>query len=105
MGLWASAQLNAPEAMHLNSVGDLYIADTVNNRIRRVSSGGTITTVAGTGTAGSAGDGGSATAAQLDTPRGIAIGSNGAYYIGDRNNNKIRKVVNFAVVAWVETRT
>ena len=104
-GAATSAQLNAPEAMHLNSVGDLYIADTVNNRIRRVSSGGTITTVAGTGTAGSAGDGGSATAAQLDTPRGIAIGSNGAYYIGDRNNNKIRKVVNFAVVAWVETRT
>ena len=104
-GAATSAQLNAPEAMHLNSVGDLYIADTVNNRIRRVSSGGTITTVVGTGTAGSAGDGGSATAAQLDTPRGIAIGSNGAYYIGDRNNNKIRKVVNFAVVAWVETRT
>ena len=104
-GAATSAQLNAPEAMHLNSVGDLYVADTVNNRIRRVSSGGTITTVAGTGTAGSAGDGGSATAAQLDTPRGIAIGSNGAYYIGDRNNNKIRKVVNFAVVAWVETRT
>jgi len=104
-GAATSAQLNAPEAMHLNSVGDLYIADTVNNRIRRVSAGGTITTVAGTGTAGSVGDGGSATAAQLDTPRGIAIGSNGAYYIGDRNNNKIRKVVNFAVVAWVETRT
>jgi len=99
------AQLNAPEAMHLNSVGDLYIADTANNRIRCVSSGGTITTIVGTGTAGSAGDGGSPTAAQLDTPRGIAISSNGAYYIGDRNNNKIRRVMNFVVVSWVETRT
>lgn len=100
------AQLNVPEAMHLNSVGDLYITDTGNNRIRRVSSGGTITTIVGTGTAGSAGDGGSATAAQLDTPRGIGISSVGVYYIGDRNNNKIRKVGgNLSVVAWVETRT
>ena len=105
-GSAALAQLNAPEAMHLNSVGDLYIADTGNNRVRRVASGGTITTIVGTGTAGSAGDGGSATAAQLDTPRGIGISASGAYYIGDRDNNKIRKVGgNLSVVAWVETRT
>ena len=104
-GAATSAQLNGPEAVHPSSVGDLYIADTGNNRIRRVSPGGTITTVAGTGTAGAAGDGGAATAAQLDTPRGIGLSSTGAYYIGDRNNNKIRKVMSFAVVAWVETRT
>lgn len=105
-GAATSAQLNAPEAVHLNSVGDLYIADTGNNRIRRVVPGGTITTIVGTGAAGSAGDGGSPTAAQLDTPRGLGISSTDAYYIGDRNNNKIRKVGgNLSVVAWVETRT
>jgi len=101
-----SARLNAPEAMHMNAAGDLYIADTGNNRVRKVDAAGTISTSVGTGTAGSAGDGGLATAAQLDTPRGIAVSSTGVYYIGDRNNHKIRKVTgSLAVVAWVETRT
>ncbi len=101
-----SARLNAPEAVHLNATGDLLIADTENHRIRRVSPGGVITTVAGTGTAGAAGDGGSPTSAQLDTPRGLGVSSTGVYYIGDRGNNKIRKVGgNLSVVAWVETRT
>jgi len=90
----------------LNAAGDLYIADTGNNRIRKVSSAGTITTVVGTGAAGSAGDGGLATAALLDTPRGLGISSTGVYYVGDRNNNKIRRVKgSLAIVAWVETRT
>lgn len=105
-GAATSAQLNAPEAVHMSSAGDLYIADTGNHRVRRVNGAGTIATVAGTGTAGSAGDGGLATAAQLDTPRGLGLSSTGAYYIGDRNNNKIRKVNgSLAVMAWVETRT
>ncbi|HYR52078.1 MAG TPA: hypothetical protein VET83_05635 [Candidatus Dormibacteraeota bacterium] len=100
-----SARLNAPEAVHLTSSGDLYIADTVNNRIRKIS-GTTITTIAGTGVAGAGGDGGLATSAQLDTPRGIAISSTGAYYIGDRANHKVRRVTGvLSVVAWVETRT
>ncbi|HMI32136.1 MAG TPA: hypothetical protein VK527_10400 [Candidatus Limnocylindrales bacterium] len=105
-GAAISARLSAPEAVHLTSVGDLYITDTGNNRIRRVDTAGTITTIVGTGTAGAAGDGGLPTAAQLDTPRGLGISPTGAYYIGDRNNNKIRKVSgNLSVVAWVETRT
>ena len=105
-GAATAARLNAPEATHLSVSGELYIADTGNHRIRKVSTGGIITTVAGTGTAGSAGDGGSPTAAQLDTPRGIAINAAGVYYIGDRNNHKVRRVNgSLAVVAWVETRT
>ncbi len=105
-GAATSARINAAEAVHLSATGDLYIADTGNNRIRKVSATGTITTVVGTGAAGAAGDGGPATAAQLNSPRGLGISSTGVYYIGDRNNHKVRKVAgNFAVVAWVETRT
>ena len=105
-GAATAARLSGPQDVTLTSAGDLYIADSGNNRIRRVAPGGTITTIVGTGTAGSAGDGGLATAAQLSSPRGIAISSTGAYYISDRTNNKIRKVTgSFSVVAWVETRT
>ena len=105
-GLATSAQLNAPQAVDMNGAGDLYIADTGNHKIRRVATGGTISTVAGTGTAGSSGDGGPSTAAQLNSPRGVAVTSAGDFYIGDRSNNKIRKVSGtLTVVAWVETRT
>jgi hypothetical protein len=102
-----SATLNGPQAVDLSATGDLYIADAGNHKIRRVQSGsGTITTIAGTGTAGFSGDGGSSTSAQFDSPRGIAVTSTGAYYIGDRTNNRIRKVTGvLAVVAWVETRS
>jgi DNA-binding beta-propeller fold protein YncE len=93
-------------ALTLNSAGDLYITDTANNKVRLVTAAGIITTIVGTGTAGSAGDGGSPTSAQLNGPAGIAVSSTGVYYISDTNNNKIRKVSgHFAVVAWVETRT
>jgi hypothetical protein len=92
--------------VRLDSSGALYIADTANNKIRLVTAAGVITTAAGTGTAGSAGDGGSPTSAQLNAPGGIAVASAGVYYISDSSNNKIRKVSgSLAVVAWVETRT
>ena len=106
-GAATSARLNAPEAVSLNSAGDLFIADTGNNRIRRVTAAsGVITTIAGTGTAGGTGDGGPATAARLNSPRGVTVSATGAYYIGDRSNNRVRKVTGLiAVVAWVETRS
>ena len=105
-GAATSARLNGPKALTLNAAGDLYITDTANNKVRLVTAAGIITTIAGTGTAGSAGDGGSPTSAQLNGPAGIAVSSTGVYYISDTNNNKIRKVSgNLAVVAWVETRT
>jgi len=102
-----AATLDGPEAVHLAPSGDVYIADTGNHVIRRVQAGsGIITTIAGTGAAGFAGDGGSATAAQFNRPRGIAIASTGTYYIGDKNNHRIRKVTGaLSVVAWVETRS
>jgi YD repeat-containing protein len=87
-----SAQLHDPAGVAVDSVGALYIADTDNNRIRKVTAGGTITTVAGNGTADFTGDGGPATAAALNYPTGVALDSAGSLYIADRDNNRIRKI-------------
>jgi len=76
----------------LDPAGNLYIADFGNSRVRKVTPGGTISTYAGTGTPGFAGDGGPATAAQLSFPQGVALDSAGNLYIADSNNNRIRKV-------------
>ncbi len=88
-----NAQLNQPSAVALSPVGDIYIADTGNNRIRKVSSG-TITTVAGNGTAGFAGDSGPAASAQINSPAGVAFDSLGNLYIADSGNSRVRKISN-----------
>lgn len=101
------AKLQQPEAVAFASNGDLYVADNQNNVIRKITAGtGVISTVAGTGSPGSAGDGGPATLAQLKSPGGVAVSSNGDLYIADTGNNKIRKAKgSLGVVAWVETRS
>jgi uncharacterized protein (TIGR03437 family) len=76
-----SAQLSLPGSVAVDGAGSLYIADTFNSRIRKVSGDGTITTVAGNGTYGNSGDGGSATGAMVGTPRGVAVNGAGALYI------------------------
>ena len=86
------AQLNFPTGVAVDGEGNLYIADAPNDRIRKVDSIGTITTIAGTGEQGFSGDGGPATQAQLDHPRAVAVDGEGNLYIADRNNNRIRKV-------------
>jgi uncharacterized protein (TIGR03437 family) len=95
-----SAKLNNPCGVTVDSAGNVYIADTWNNRIRKVSNG-VITTVAGNGTAGFSGDNGPATSAQLDDPGGIAVGSTGNLYIADTSNGRIRKVSNGAIATAV----
>jgi uncharacterized protein (TIGR03437 family) len=87
-----SAQLQTPGAAALSPSGDLYIADSGNNRIRKVTASGIITTFAGTGSPGYSGDGGQAASAQLNLPRGIAFDAAGNLYIADTNNNRIRLV-------------
>ncbi|RKT54564.1 RICIN domain-containing protein [Saccharothrix australiensis] len=87
-----AARLNWPIAVAVDSTGALYIADYANHRVRKVAPDGTITTVAGTGTAGYGGDNGPATAAALKSPMGVALDSAGALYIADRDNHRVRKV-------------
>jgi len=93
-----AAALNLPSALALAGAGELYIADTVNHAIRRVDVEGTITTVAGAGTAGFAGDDGPASAARLDQPYGVAVAPDGSLYIGDRSNFRIRRVAPDGVI-------
>jgi trimeric autotransporter adhesin len=87
-----SAELNLPTAVAIDTLGNLYIADYLNNRIRKVNAFGNITTIAGNGTAGYNGDGGPATAAELNSPTGIAIDAIGNIYIADHLNSCVRKI-------------
>jgi uncharacterized protein (TIGR03437 family) len=86
------AQLNNPTAVTLDAAGNLYIADSGNNVIRKVDTTGKITTVAGNGVAGYTGDGGLALQAELSSPKGIAVDANGNIYIADTVNCAIRVV-------------
>ncbi|HTA84565.1 MAG TPA: SMP-30/gluconolactonase/LRE family protein [Bacteroidia bacterium] len=87
-----AAELAVPMGVALDASGNLYIADNSNSRIRKVSTGGTITTVAGNGTAGMAGDNGAATAAKLNYPEGVAVDKSGNIYIADFSNSRVRMV-------------
>jgi YVTN family beta-propeller protein len=91
-GAAPQAQLHASKAVAVVADGSLYIADTGNHAIRSVSSGGTITTVAGNGTGGYSGDGGPAATAQLNYPENVVLGADGSLYIADRGNNVIRRL-------------
>jgi hypothetical protein len=90
-GAATSALLDSPTGVALDTSGNLYIADTHNQRIREVS-GGMMATIAGTGTPGFSGDGAAATAASLDLPTAIAIDTRGNLYIADTNNHRIREI-------------
>ena len=92
-------ELNYPTSTAFDSVGNLYIADAGNNRIRKVDAGGIISTVAGNGSPGSSGDGGQATDAELNFPVGVAFDSSDDLYIADTNNYRIRKVDRQGVIS------
>jgi DNA-binding beta-propeller fold protein YncE len=89
----ARAELNQPFDVAFDGAGNLYLSDTANHRIRRVDAAtGTITTVAGDGTKGFAGDGGPATRARLDEPYGVVLDGAGNLYFADRLNRRVRRV-------------
>ena len=101
------AQLAHPLGAALDGAGNLYIADTYNNVIRKVTPGGVITTVAGNYAAGAgfSGDHGPATSAQLNGPSGITVDGAGDLYIADTKNNAIRRVTASGVITTVAGRS
>jgi uncharacterized protein (TIGR03437 family) len=86
------AELNGPYRVTVDFAGNIYIPDSGNSRIRKVSPDGTITTIAGTGVEGYSGDDGPATNARLNYPEAVAFDPAGNYYIADEGANVIRKV-------------
>lgn len=92
-GAATSAQLNYPAGIAIDGSGNIYFADQGNQRIRKInSSTGIISTIAGTGTAGFSGDGGSASSAQINNPAAVAVDGSGNVYISDQYNQRIRKI-------------
>jgi sugar lactone lactonase YvrE len=95
------AQLKNPSGVHVDAFGVIYIADTENERIRKVDLTGTISTIAGTGSGGFEGDAGAATNAKLKKPRGVAVDSQRNIYIADTDNHCIRKIDTSGVITTV----
>jgi uncharacterized protein (TIGR03437 family) len=93
----AQASLNLPYGLAVDAGGSVYIADLGNNRVRRVSPDGIITTFAGGGTAASSGDGGPALSAQLLMPRNVGVDADGAVYISEFAGHRVRKVAGGAI--------
>ena len=100
-GLATSTSLESPRGVAVDAVGNIYIADYSNHRIRKVDISGVISTVAGNGAAGFSGDGDVATNAELFWPSGVAVDALGNIYIVDYGNNRIRKVNTSGVISTV----
>jgi sugar lactone lactonase YvrE len=96
-----AAELYNPTGVVFDAIGNLYIADYPNNRIRKVNTSGIISTIAGTGTAAYSGDGGPATAAELSDPSQIKIDFKGNLYIADARNNRIRMVNTAGIISTI----
>lgn len=90
------ADLNNPVSIAVDSQGNIFVADQRNERVRKISSSGIITSVAGTGRTGSAGDGGPASSADLNTPNALAVDSGGNVYLSDTGNTRVRVVLTAA---------
>jgi len=86
------AQLHSPVGIAVDATGNVLIADQNNQRVRRVDTHGTITTVAGTGSAGFNGDNQSAIVAKLNSPTGVAVDAAGNLFIADQSNHRVRRV-------------
>ncbi len=99
-----SAQLNSPTSVAMDSSGNWYVADTANNRIRKVTPADVISTIAGTGAAGLTGDNGPAVKAQLNAPRGMAFDIFGNLLFADSGNHEVRKITPAGLIQPVATQ-
>ncbi len=97
----ANAQVSYLTGIATDSLGNLYIADTGNDRIRKVDTAGKITTIAGTGVQGYTGDGGPAVSAQLSNPRWVAVGASGNIYFSDQYPLRIRRIAPNGIITTV----
>ena len=86
------AQISNSYGVNVDAIGNVYFVDTYNNRVRKIDTTGIISTIAGNGTGGFAGDGGAPSSAQLNGPYGVTVDAMGNVYIADTNNQRIRKV-------------
>jgi uncharacterized protein (TIGR03437 family) len=96
-----AAQISTIQGIAVDRLGNLYLSDTGNHRVRMISTSGIITTLAGTGVAGFSGDGGPATAAQLNLPYGLAADLAGNLYVADLGNDRVRRIGPDGVMATV----
>jgi len=87
-----NALLNSPDVIAMDPAGNIFIADSANQRVRRIDTNGIITTIAGSGAYGHWGDGGPATNAELTTLRGIAVDDRGDIFVADYNNMRVREI-------------
>ena len=95
-GTGTAAQFYGPESVAVDSSGTVYVADRVNQRIRKITPAGVVTTLAGSGVAGYAD--GTGTAAEFINPQGVAVDPSGTVYVADTNNHRIRKITPAGVV-------
>ena len=95
-GTGTAAQFNSPSSVAVDSSGTVYVADSNNNRIRKITMAGVVTTLAGSGAPGFVN--GTGTAAKFYSPQGVAVDSSGTVYVADYNNNCIRKITSAGVV-------
>jgi len=96
-----NAQLSGPVGVAVDTTGTVYIGDTGNHRVRKVSPAGVISTIAGTGVPGFFGDGRSATAAEVASPSGLALDVAGNLYLADAGNGRVRKITAAGIISTV----
>jgi len=91
-GPGAAATFNTPQRIALDPSGNLYVADTLNHAIRRIDPAQRVTTVLGTGTPGSSGDGGNGVLGTINTPRGVSVDGSDTLYVSDTGSNRVRSL-------------
>ncbi|MCF8449885.1 MAG: T9SS type A sorting domain-containing protein [Taibaiella sp.] len=100
-GMATAAKFSDIWGMTTDVAGNLYVCDGGNNRVRKISTAGIITTVAGNGTSGFSGDGGPAVSAQLNMPLDVFVAKNGVIYISDCKNQRVRKINQSGIISTI----